>query len=356
VPLEMSRKAIAAFIAGRAARIILAQSAGPVDLSPTDIIVSNLQIREDAATGLLAYIYATGGDGAVTFTLTANPGDKFSILNGNELHLDEALGSDADIAIEITATDADGDAYAEEFTVDVIPAETEEPDTGIGDDGDVVTPDPEDPETNDDGYVEPPVQQSTEDGLKISGRNGGTTTFLKDWGVPLAGATYTMRYTADWSGMSKFGRKAAIGFGFKDGNDYHLASLRGNGSNPTTMLDSRIYGDFRKTKNFTITNDGAAQNGTKDGPNWLRVVIAEDGTDYTLYSSADGDEWDEELTEELPTPLEAATDALSFGPAGYFASDDNGVFVITIERFQEVVEQGGMGITSAAIAANAIGA
>jgi hypothetical protein len=99
------------------------------------------------------------------------------------------------------------------------------------------------------------------------------------------------------------------------------------------MRVSRIYGDFRKSKNFTLTNDAAALNGTKSGPNWLRLVIADDGTTYDLYSSSDGVDWDLERNDTLPQPLDASDDALQFGPAGYFANQDSGPFVITIERF-----------------------
>jgi hypothetical protein len=101
----------------------------------------------------------------------------------------------------------------------------------------------------------------------------------------------------------------------------------------TTMLGSRLYGDWRKSKQFTITNDGAATHGTKNGPNWLRMTIGGDGSTYTLESSADGATWAAEITDAAPTPFTDATDATQFGPAAYFYEEDKGPFVISISEF-----------------------
>jgi hypothetical protein len=343
VPLEMSRKSVlAAFIAGRAARIILAGS-NPADAPDnaanqvSDIIVSNLVVREDASNGLVGYLYAIGTTAPVVFTITSDPDGIFAIVNGNELHKADAFGTGADYAITIKATEtASGAEYSEEFTIDVIPVADEEDDSGIGGgggSGDVEIPDDEDPDADTDPYVEPPVEVVTEVAAKVSGKTGGTSVFLKDWGVPVGGRVYVMKYSADWSGMSALGAYAAVGFGFKQGNSFHMIGLRGNGAVSTTMLASRLYGDWRKSKQFTITNDGTATHGTKNGPNWLRLTIAGDGTTYTLESSADGATWAAELAGAAPSPLTDTENATQFGPAAYFYEEDKGPFVISISEF-----------------------
>jgi hypothetical protein len=340
-----SRQGVARFLAGRAARIILGGSTPETPsenpaAQVSDIIVSNLVVREDASNGLVGYLYAIGTTAPVTFSITSDPDGIFAIVNGNELHKADAFGTGADYAITIKATETVGGAeYSEEFTVDVIPAETVVPDPPVGDgggSGDVVVPDEEDPDSDTDPYVQPPVEIVTEIASTVSGKNGGTSVFLKDWGVPEAGGVYVLKYSADWSGMSAQGRYAAVGFGFKQGQNFHMVGLRGNGAVMTTMLASRLYGDFRKAKQFSITNDGAAANGTRSGPNWLRLTIGEDATTYTLESSADGEEWDLEIEDAAPSPFTDATDATQFGPAAYFYEEDKGAFVITISEFQEV--------------------
>jgi hypothetical protein len=340
--MAVIKRGMAAFIAGRAARLVLRGAlqdgnTDPTEDAITDLLVSNLVVREDAANGIVGYIYAVGG-GVVSFTLVDNAGGVFAILNGNELHKVDDFDTGADDSITIRATSSGGGSYDEVFTIDVIPTEDEVNDPGISGGGDVIVPDPTDPD--DDGYTLPPVQIDTEVGLTVSGKNGGTTSFLKDWGVPEAGKSYVMRYQADWSGMSQQGRYAAVGFGFKSGNNFHMAALRGNGSVITVMLASRIYGQFNKSKNYTITNDGVAENGTRTGPNWLKLDIAEDGENYTLSSSGDdGETWDVEIEDVLPAPLAAADDATVFGPAGYFYAEDKGTFVITITEFVEASSQ-----------------
>jgi hypothetical protein len=336
------RQSIARFIAGRAARIILA---GSEPESPpenpaaqvNDIILSNLVVREDASNGLVGYLYALGTPAAVTFSITVDADGIFAIQNGNELHKVDSFGTGADYSITIKATETVGGAeYSEAFTIDVIPTEDAEGDSGIGGgsgSGDVVVPDPNDPGSDTDPYVEPPVEVVTEVAAKVSGKTGGTSVFLKDWGVPVAGRVYVMKYSADWTGMSAQGRYAAVGFGFKQGNSFHMVGLRGNGAASTTMLGSRLYGDWRKSKQFTITNDGAATHGTKNGPNWLRLTIGGDGTTYTLESSADGATWAAEITDAAPAPFTDATDATQFGPAAYFYEEDKGPFVISISEF-----------------------
>lgn len=308
---------------------------GSAPSAPTAIFLSDNEVAEGATNGtLIGTLLTAGGTAPYTYSLISDPSSLLAI-DSDSLEVGDAFTGLEDYTFTVRTTDANFQTFDQEFVLTVVAAIDN--DSGIGSgDGEVVVPDPEDPETDQGGFENPPVQQDTNDGLKISGKNGGSATFLKDWGVPVPGAIYTMRYTADWSLMSRLGREAAIGFAFKNGNNFHLSSLRGDGAVSTVMRESKIHGDFRKANQFTITNDGAADNGTKNGPNWLQIEISGDGTTYTLRTSADGSSWADAYTAAVPVPLDAADDALQFGPGGYFTNQDKGVFSITIEEFDEI--------------------
>lgn len=313
----------------------LQRGAAGASTAITGIVLSDSETDDGASVGaLVGTLFMVGGVEPATFTLTSNP-DSLWQIDGDRLEVAASLagkgGTQESPVVKVT------DALGQEFEA-VLPitiAETEgSNDSGVvEDDVDVVTPDPDDPDADTGGFEATPIVQDTSDGLKIAGKNGGSATFLLDWGVPVAGATVTMKYDPDWSGMNKQGREAAVGFAFKSGNSFHLASLRGNGANPASLRKSKVYGDFRKSNQFTLTNDGAASHGTKDGPNWLQIEFAEDGETYTLRSSADGETWTDEYTDAVPAPLTNATDALQFGPGAYFTNSDKGVFSIVIEQW-----------------------
>ena len=304
----------------------------PGPSGPTGIVLSHAEIDDDAAVGaVVGTLFMVGGTEPASFTLTSNPDDLWQIA-GAQLQVAASLAGrgNTEESPMVRVTDALGFEF--EAVLPITIAETAgENDSGIGaGDGDIETPDEEDPEFDGGGFEADPIQQDTAQGLRIVGKNGGSATFLKDWGTAAAGGVYTMRYVADWSQMTRQGRQAAVGFAFRSANDFHLVALRGDGGNPATMRASRIFGDFRKSNQFTVTDDGAAANGSKDGPNWLQLEIAEAGDTYTLRSSADGETWADEYTDTLPAPLDAATDALQFGPGGYFTNQDKGVFSVTI--------------------------
>ncbi|PSJ55752.1 hypothetical protein [Pseudaminobacter soli (ex Li et al. 2025)] len=314
---------------------------------PTDAVVPALSgialstdtARQDAALGLIATMFMIGGkDPAASFAIVSDPGGKLTIKNGKELHLALAFSASGSYPFRLKVTDAWGTSCQQDFALTIQAVDTPPPvDPGIGGDGgEIIVPNPTDPETDSGGYESPPVQQVTQDGLKITGKNGGSATFLRDWDIPKPGSVYIMKYQADWSGMNKQGREAAIGFAFKSGNNFHMVGLRGDGANPAKMLRSKIYGDFRKANQFTATNDGLAAHGAKDGPNWLKLAISSNGKTYALSSSADGVTWGVEYTAAVPVPLADPVSALQFGPGGYFTNSDKGVFAITINRFEDL--------------------
>lgn len=311
-----------------AAALALAPSA------PVLIALSAAEVADSAANGTaIGQFLTAGGTAPYSYALTSDPSGLLTIA-GDSLEVAGSFSGKSSYDFAVEVTDANGLTLGQAFTLAV----SASIDNGSGissGDGDVVpSPDPSDPGSDTGGFVTPPVQVDTSDGLKLSGKNGGSATFFKDLGAPKLDHDYIMRWTADWSGMSKLGRQAAVGFAFKAGNDFHLVALRGNGAPDTRMLDSRIYGDFRKTNQFTVTNDATAAHGSKDGPNWLKIRLSADGATYTLSSSADGASWTVEENARVPAPLATAGAALQFGPGGYFTNQDKGVFSITLETFE----------------------
>jgi hypothetical protein len=301
-------------------------------VAPTAIVLSNNEVAEDAADGtLIGYLFGVDADSSThTFSVVSDPESLVQIANGNELQVANAFTSIStadDYDVTIRATDSDGLFYDQAFTLDVVGGIDNG--SGLPDDSstDVI------PGDDVGEWVELPIAQNSNDGLKLSGKNGGQAIFIFDVGPPNAGYIYTMRYSADWSGMSNLGKRAFVGFGFKENTDFHFAGLKGNGATPAVMHTTQIAGDtsFKGSRAAVALDDGASSHGTKDGPNWLQLEISADGTEYTLRSSSNGTAWTDELTDELPTPISEATDALQFGVAGYFENSDKGPFVITIE-------------------------
>jgi len=293
-----------------------------------DAFASNLVVNEDD-TGIVAYLYGQYGTEPYTFAIVSDPSSVFTIANGNELTKTGTFPDTNDYSLTIRITDDNGDTVDEVFIIDVVASGTAPTDPQVQPD-DLTVQAPTASE-NDDGFTETPVAASTQDGIKLSGKNGGATAFVYDMGVPNAGSIHTVEVQADFSSLSKDGRKAAVGFGFRDADDnFHIVGLRGDGNVNTSMLVSRITGSFGSAKNFSLSNDGAATNGTRDGANWHRVTIDSDGLNYTYSTSADGNTWDAELTDYLPSPLSYADDAVQFGLAVYFAADDKGPFSLNI--------------------------
>lgn len=286
---------------------------------PSAIVLSNVEIPEDAAVEtLIGNLLTVGGEAPYVYVLTSDPLGLLAI-DGSALEVGASLTGETTYDFSVKVTDAKAAEHTQEFTLEV---EDVTNDSGVDTgDGDVV---------DDGGFEQPPYEADTNAGLKVTGKNGGYATMLFDVGAPVAGEIYTMQYDPDWSQMSRQGRDAAVGFAFKNGNDFHLVSLRGDGNNPTSMRNSRVYGAFNDAKNFSKTDDGATSNGTKDGPNWLQLEIAAEGDEYIFRTSADGMAWDDEYVDTIPAPLSNATDAVQFGPGAYFTRRDNGVFSIAI--------------------------
>lgn len=298
--------------------------------APSALLLSTNELQDDT-DGAFATILMVGGVEPGTFSIEDGP--SWLSVTGNSVEADGTQGA-GPVDVTFSVEDGLGRVFIAEPVTLSVSATPIENGSGIGEgDGDIIIPDPEDPETDEDGYEEPPVQHDTSEGLKITGKNGGTASWFKSLPLPVAGEVVTFAYEADWSGMNMQGRDAAIGFVFKNGNDYHLTGLRGNGSDPTTMLASRAYGDFRKSNSFTLTNDGAAADTVKNGPNFVQVMVSDDGETYSLYAGDTIETLALIQSDRLPAPLSQVDVAGEFGIGGYFSHRDKGVFSITITTF-----------------------
>ena len=296
-------------------------SSGSTYSTPTDIIVSNLEVAEGAANGtLIDYCYATG----------ANPQDwhSFEILSatyvkvaGNTLLVNADSTGQSDETFTIRTTDPSGLTFDEEVTVTFTPVSN-----GSGLDDAVII--------SDGGWTVTPKTQGTNDGFKISGKGGGVAKLILDIGNPAPGGIYTMRVSADWTGFSRSGSLALVGWGVRTNDeDIHFVGLKGDGSLPTTIMrNTQLYGEqlFRKKSGLSIDDGGVAQNGTRDGPNWYQIEFNSAGTSYTFRTSADGNTWDDEYIAATPNPLANISEAVDFGPAIYMENSDKGVLNLTI--------------------------
>lgn len=207
--------------------------------------------------------------------------------------------------------------------------------------GDGETPIPPGDIIDDGGFQEPPIVVNVEDHIQFKGKkaSGASGKFIYNIGVAEPGITYTMRYDPDWSGLANQGLTAMVGFGLKSGNDFHLGGLKGDGAGG--LLAYEIYGTnkWNQTTGFTTVNGGAPANGTKDGPNWVRFAIAEDGSTYSLQTSADGEDWDTEISAVVPTPFSSAITPPVFGIAVFLEATDAGHFTVEIELWQTSITE-----------------
>jgi hypothetical protein len=189
----------------------------------------------------------------------------------------------------------------------------------------------------DGGFVEPPVVVITATGdVTINGKvkPGSFGKFVVPFATVRAGGQYTFRYTPHFSQLAQQGKLAMVGFGFKNSNDFHIVGLRGDGS---TGLDKyKVYGTppngWNKDTGHTTTDGGAAASGTQAGPNWLRVTISTDGTNYSLQSSTDGSAWNTEFSGAALSPFTDTSGVLQFGGALWFNNADAGPFSIDFDH------------------------
>lgn len=301
---------------------------GVLNAAPTDIALSAASVAENAELG--AVIGALSGTdpegGALTFTLVDDADGYFGI-SGSNLILTGVLDFETAASHNITvrATDSGGAFFDEVFNITV----TDVGESFASEDDEL----PDDGEVDDDGtFTNPPVVTVVDGAIKLHGKKaaGSTGKFIYDIGPFEAGRKYTMLYEPDFSLMTLQGTKALVGFGLKLGLDFRLTGLKGDGGAGLKAYEISGDGLWNATAGFTEDDGGAAQNGTQAGPNWLQIEVAEDGSTYTLRSSADGVSWDDEFIDVTPSPFTDTTDATQGGIAVFFDGTDTGSFSVAI--------------------------
>lgn len=295
--------------------------------APSDIALSAATIAENAELGaVVGELSATDPVGGVTFSLTDDANGYFGI-DGTDLILTGVLDFETANSHNVTvrATNSLGGTRDEVFEITV----TDVSESFASEDDEL----PDDGEVEDDGtFTNPPTVTVVDGAIKLHGKKaaGSTGKFIYDIGPFEAGRKYTMLYDPDFSLMTLQGKKAFVGFGMKQGLDFRMTGLKGDGT--TGLKAYEISGDglWNATAGFTENDGGAAQNGTQAGPNWLQFEVAEDGSTYTARTSADGESWDDEFTDVMPSPFAEVTDATQGGIAVFFDGTDTGSFSVAI--------------------------
>lgn len=163
-------------------------------------------------------------------------------------------------------------------------------------------------------------------------KTGAVGKLLYDIGTPVAGATYILEYTPDFSQLALLGKLAMVGIGLKANNDFTIIGLRGDGS---TGIDGyKVYGatathnGWNKLTGQTTDDAGAAAHGTQAGPNYIKLAIADDGTTVTVSTSTDNVTYGAIYTTITPSPFTNTSQVLEFGPAAWIDGDDAGEFSV----------------------------
>ncbi|MBZ9695498.1 LamG domain-containing protein [Mesorhizobium sp. CO1-1-9] len=194
----------------------------------------------------------------------------------------------------------------------------------------------------DGGFVDQPVVTTTASGnttVKGKVKPGSFGKFVYPLAVIAAGRQYTFRYTPHFAQLAQQGKLAMVGFGLKNGNDFHIVGLRGDGS--TGVHKYKVNGTppngWNAQTGHTTSDGGAAANGTQAGPNYIRLVVSADGATYTFQTSPDGSTWTDEYTAATPSPFSNVSGVATFGIALWFNNADAGPFSIDIDQFADAV-------------------
>ena len=302
---------------------------------PTDIALSAAAVAEDAALGtVVGTLSATDPDtgDVITFSLVDDAGGLFGV-SGSNLIVAGVLDYETATSHNITvrATDSHAVAYDEVFAVTV---------TDVSEAPPAQDPPPTDGTiAHDNTFTNPPISTVVDGGIKLHGKKaaGSVGKFIYDLGAATAGNTYTIKYDPDFTLLTNAGKNAMVGLVLKQGNDFHLVGLRGDGA--TGLEAEQVYGDnlWLSGTGFTEVDGGAALHGTQAGPNWLQLEVSADGATYTLRTSADGSAWDDEFVGVAPAPHASVVGPAQFGIGAMFAANDTGSFSIKVEVWREYV-------------------
>jgi hypothetical protein len=192
--------------------------------------------------------------------------------------------------------------------------------------------------SGDGGFVDEPIVITTSTGdttIKGKVKSGSFGKFIVPLANVQAGQQYTFRYTPHFSQLAQQGKLAMVGFGFKNGNDFHIVGLRGDGS--TGLHRYKVYGSppngWNAQTGHTTVDGVAPTNGTQAGPNWIRIDIAADGASYLFSTSPANDNWSAEFSSSPLPPFSNFSGVTTFGIALWFNNADAGPFSILLEQF-----------------------
>lgn len=299
----------------------------PPNSPPTNITLSNQTVPENADLGYeVGTLTATDADVGETFTyaLTNDAGSRFYVI-GNKLYVLGGLDYETATSHNVTvqATDSKGATFSKSFAITVTNVAETPPAEPLPTGGEVIVP----PNV----FDNPPIVTSVGGSVKISGKKKpGAGAFVYSIGAPEAGTVYTMIVDPDWSKLTNTGKDAFVGFGFigaDTGSAFELAGVKGNGS--TGLNAHTIEGtNFSNGNTHTLTNEGAAANGTVGSNLIHQLEISEDGLTYTYRTGSGSDPATATYTDEIID--ESVSSFTRFGVAAYFASGDTGPFVLAI--------------------------
>lgn len=194
----------------------------------------------------------------------------------------------------------------------------------------------------DGGFVEPPVVTTTASGnTTITGKvkPGSFGKFVYPLATIVASRVYTFRTVANFSQLALQGKLAMVGVGVKNGNDFHLDGLRGDGSTGCTVYE--VYGTapngWNKQTGHSVLDSGAPAHGTQY-TSYHRLTTSVDGTTVDYATSADGVTYVEELSNASLTPFTNVSGVVTFGVALWFNNTDAGPFSIVIDQFADILD------------------
>ncbi len=282
--------------------------------------LNNGDVTAAAAQGTdVATLSATGGLAPYVYTLSGTDPSYFQV-NGSTLETSATPIAGTIRYVTVTVTDALFATSAETLAFTVAA------DTDPG----TVPPGTIEQDPNFDGTV---TSSNVNGGVKFKGKTTGEAKFVYRLGTPGVGHEYIVKVDPDFTLLSNTGKNAFLGFYFKTGTDFHFVGLQGDGL--TGLKTTRLHGTTFNSAPTAIVGS-APTNGTQAGPNWLRLEISADGTEYLFQTSANGTVWATELTGITPTPLATPASAADFGIAVYMAANDLGPFSVHITEWNAV--------------------
>lgn len=297
----------------------------PAVPGPTDIALSASAFDQAATVAsTVAVASATSDTPGATYTFAlSDDADGMFVFDGANLNLATAVPAEEavflrDVTIRATIVQTGGTS-SETFTLTITPVDTSN-DSGLDDTEGTLVPVGE--------FTIAPTVGGNGGALKFKGKSGGLAYFVFDIGAATANGVYTYSYIPYFSELSNQGRDAFVGFGFKTGDSFHLAGLKGDGA--TGLTKHTLSGT--STASITSTGSGAPTNGTQAGPNFIQIEIAADGLTYTFRTSADGATWADEFTDATPTPF-SDTGTTQFGLAVFLENSDKGKFSLDVTEW-----------------------